>query len=100
MFADDNQHRVVDRAAQLSAYTMIGRIPWITGKLKASGIELMVQGDPRLRRPYLVELSAAASPAARDLAAYLRSPETQAWIATFGRGKYDDQPLFFPVSLL
>lgn len=100
LFGDDNQHRVVERAAQLSAYTMIGRIPWFTGKLKASGIELMVQGDPRLRRPYLVEVSAAAPPAASDLAAYLRSPDTQQWIATFGRGKYDDQPLFFPVSLL
>jgi tungstate transport system substrate-binding protein len=100
LFAGDNQHRVLERAAALSAYTMIGRIPWITGKLKAGGIELMVQGDPRLRRPYLVELSAAASAAALDLAAYLRLPETQQWIATFGRGKYDDQPLFFPVSLL
>jgi len=100
LFADDNQHRVLERAAALSAYVMVGRIPWITGKLKASGIELMVQGDPRLRRPYLVELSPSASPAALDLAAYLRSQDTQQWIATYGRGKYDDQPLFFPVSTL
>jgi len=100
LFGDDNQHRVLERAASLSAYTMIGRIPWITGKLKAPGVELMVAGDLRLRRPYLVEVSAAAPPAALDLAAYLRSPETQQWIATFGRGKYDDQPLFFPVSVL
>ena len=100
MFNDDNQQRVLERAAALSAYTMIGRIPWITGKLKARGVELMVQGDPRMRRPYLVEVSAAAPPAAADLAAFLRSAETQQWIATFGRGKYDDQPLFFPVSVL
>src|SRR5262249_57677592 len=100
LFADDNQHRVVARAAQLSAYTIVGRIPWVTGKLKAAGIELMVQGDPRLRRPYLVELSPSASAAAHDLAAFLRSQDTQQWIATFGRGSYDDQPLFFPVSAL
>jgi tungstate transport system substrate-binding protein len=103
LFNDDNQHRVLERAAALSAYTMVGRIPWITGKLKATGVALMVQGDPRLRRPYLVEVSAAASPAAAaadDLAAFLRAPETQQWIATFGRGTYDDQPLFFPVSVL
>lgn len=30
----------------------------------------------------------------------LPSPETQQWLAAFGRGKYDDQPLFFPVSVL
>lgn len=100
LFADDNQHRIVERAAVLSAYTLVGRIPWITGKLKAAGVELLVQGDPRLRRPYLVEVSAAATPAALDLAGYLRAPETQQWIAGFGRGRYDDQPLFFPVSLL
>jgi tungstate transport system substrate-binding protein len=100
LFGDDNQHRVVERAAALAAYTLVGRIPWITGKLHAAGVELLVQGDPRLRRPYLVEVSAAATPAAVDLAGYLRSPETQQWIATFGRGRYDDQPLFFPVSLL
>jgi ABC-type tungstate transport system permease subunit len=100
LFTDESQHRVLERAAQLSAYTLVGRIPWITGKLKATDVELMVQGDPRLRRPFLVELSPSASAAARDLATYLRSPDTQQWIATFGRGKYDDQPLFFPVSVL
>jgi len=100
LFGDDNQHRVVARAAELSAYTLIGRIPWLTGKLRADGVALMVQGDPRLRRPYLVEVSPAAGPAVADLAAYLRAPETQQWIATFGRGRYDDQPLFFPVSVL
>lgn len=100
LFGDDNQHRVLSRAAELHAYTMVGRIPWITGKLKADGVALMVEGDPRLRRPYLVEVSAAAGPAAYDLARFLRDPATQQWIATFGRGRYDDQPLFFPVSVL
>jgi hypothetical protein len=28
-----------------------------------------------------------------------RSADTQQWIATFGRSAYDDQPLFFPVSV-
>lgn len=100
MFVGDSQQRVVERAGELSAYTMIGRIPWLTGKLKAPGVALMVQGDPRMQRPYLVEVSASASRAAYELATYLRSAETQQWIASFGRGKYDDQPLFFPVSTL
>lgn len=100
LFDDDNQHRVLARAAELSAYTLVGRIPWLRGKLQAPGIVLMVTGDARLRRPYLVEVAAAAPPAARELAAFLRAPETQQWIATFERGRYDDQPLFFPVSTL
>jgi tungstate transport system substrate-binding protein len=64
-----------------------------------------VQGDPRMRRPYVVVVSSAnklGSPrdqAARRLASFLRSKETQRWIADFGRGKLDDQPLFFPVVI-
>ena len=96
-FSGENQHQVLAEAARLGAYTMIGRIPFITKKLHADGIELMVRGDPRLRRPYLVEIATTANPAAQVLADFLRSPETQAWIATYGVGKYDDGPLFFPV---
>lgn len=96
-FAGENQHQVLAEAARLGAYTMIGRIPFIMKKLQADGIELMVRGDPRLRRPYLVEIAVNANPAAQVLADFLRSKETQAWIATYGVGKFDDGPLFFPV---
>jgi tungstate transport system substrate-binding protein len=96
-FNEANQHAVLQRAAAAGAYTLIGRIPFVSKKLSAPGIELMVRGDPRLRRPYLVEVSPAAPEAARDLAAFLRQREVQDLLATFGKGKYDDQPLFFPV---
>jgi tungstate transport system substrate-binding protein len=96
-FNEDNQHMVLQRAAAAGAYTMIGRIPLVSKKLTAPGMEPMVQGDPRLRRPYLVEVSATAGAAARDLAAFLRGREVQELLATFGKGKYDDQPLFYPV---
>jgi tungstate transport system substrate-binding protein len=98
VFDGENQHAVLDRAAEAHAYTLVGRIPFVDGKLHKDGIELMVKGDPRLRRPYLVAIAPTAGPAARDLVAFLRSPETQAWIATFGKGRYDDDPLFFPVT--
>jgi len=63
----------------------------------------MVSGDPHLRRPYLVVVAAGAATdprlrAAHQLADWLRSPATQAFIATFGKGQYDDQPLFFPIT--
>jgi tungstate transport system substrate-binding protein len=96
-FNGDKQHMVLQRAAAAGAYTMIGRIPLVSKKLAAPGIELMVQGDPRLRRPYLVEVSATAGAAARDLAAFLRGREVQELLATFGKGKYDGLPLFYPV---
>jgi tungstate transport system substrate-binding protein len=64
----------------------------------------MVQGDPRLRRPYVVVVanhdrgSADQHAAAKALAAFLRSAPTQKWLADFGRGQLDDQPMFFPVA--
>ena len=97
MFDGKNQHELLSRAAALHAYTMVGRIPYLDGKLHADGIEIMVRGDRRLRRPFLVETAAGAPPAARDLEEFLRSPETQAWVGTFGVGRFDDQPLFFPI---
>jgi len=104
LFSGENQHEVLERAAAEHAYTLVGRIPFVDGKLARAGIELMVRGDPRLRRPYLVAVApgAATDPrhaAARDLAAFLRDPATQEWIGSYGKGKYDDAPLFFPVTL-
>jgi tungstate transport system substrate-binding protein len=98
-FTDDNQHAVLQRTAEAKAYTIVGRIPFVNGKLARGGLELMVRGDPRLRRPYLVSVATHGNAAARDLAAFLRQPETQAWIAEYGKGRYDDDPLFFPVTV-
>ncbi|HEX4449931.1 MAG TPA: substrate-binding domain-containing protein [Kofleriaceae bacterium] len=98
MFDGKNQHALMSRAAALHAYTLVGRIPYLDGKLHADGIDVMVRGDRRLRRAFLVETATDAPPAARDLAEFLRAPETQAWIGTFGKGRFDDQPLFYPVT--
>ncbi|HEY1549627.1 MAG TPA: substrate-binding domain-containing protein, partial [Kofleriaceae bacterium] len=84
MFDGKNQHELMSRTAALHAYTMVGRIPYLDGKLHADGIDIMVSGDHRMRRPFLVETATNAPPAARDLQEFLRAPETQAWIGTFG----------------
>ncbi len=99
----ERHRQLLQRAAQENAYTIVGRIPFLNGKISNSGLEIMVQGDPRMRRPYVVVVSTANKPgsprreAARRLASFLREPDTQQWIADFGRGKLDDRPLFFPV---
>jgi tungstate transport system substrate-binding protein len=99
LFNGENQRAVLEEAAAAKAYTMVGRIPVLIGKLKAEGMEIMVRGDPRMRRPYLVETSPHANDATRELARWLRSKDTQAFIATYGAGKYDDLPLFYPVAI-
>ncbi len=95
---------VLKIAAEKRAYTLIGRIPFRNGKLPNQGLELMVRGDPRLRRPYIVatanpkRIAAANVAGAKELAEFLRKPETQTWIGGYGVSQLDDQPLFFPIE--
>jgi len=104
MLFDDRGRDVLKIAAEKGAYTMIGRIPFRTGRLPNAGLELMVQGDPRLRRPYVVAIAnphavpgARTGPALR-LAEFLRSTRTQKWIAEWGKGQIDEKPVFFPIE--
>jgi tungstate transport system substrate-binding protein len=102
---DDRHRQMLMEAGEKGAYTLVGRIPFVNGKIPKKDLEVMVQGDPRLRRPYVVAIAPRnsanepASAAARQFVAFLRSEETQAWIAEYGRGRYDNQPLFFRVAL-
>ena len=105
-FLGDPDRQMLVRAAQQNAYVLVGRVPFRNGKIPNPGLELMVEGDPRLRRPYLVVVAAPgrqADPrrgaAAAQLARYLRLPDTQEWIATYGKGLLDEGPLFFPVTV-
>jgi tungstate transport system substrate-binding protein len=99
----DKHRQMLKRASAEEAYTLVGRIPFLNAKIPSGDMVIMVQGDPKLRRPYLVVTAKpsasgdARNAAARELARFLREPETQRFIAEFGKGKYDDQPLFFPV---
>ncbi len=103
VMASDRNRELLQRAAKENAYTIVGRIPFLNGKIKNSGLEIMVQGDPRMRRPYVVVVSNLApaddprTKAARKLAEFLRSAEIQHFLTEFGRGDLDDHPLFFPV---
>ena len=100
----DRARDVLKIAAEKHAYTLIGRIPFRNGKLPNAGLELMVRGDPQLRRPYVVatanprRVTGANVAGAKELADFLRKPETQAWIGGYGVSQLDDQPLFFPIE--
>jgi tungstate transport system substrate-binding protein len=100
----DKHRRMLARAAAESAYTIVGRIPFVNGKIERGGLASLVQGDHRLRRAYLMAVRTgpqddAGLIAARRLADYLREPSTQEWISQFGKGRYDNRPLLFPVSV-
>ena len=102
---DDRHRRALKIAAEQRAYTLVGRIPFLGGKMPNDGLVVMVAGDSRLRRPYVVAvtipvmLAGARVSEATRLQAFLRSEETQAWIANFGKGRFDERPLFFRVTV-
>lgn len=100
----ERHRQMLRRADAEQAYTIVGRIPFLNGKLEAGALQILSQGDERLRRPYLVVVATGKADdprlaAARRLAAFLREKRTQEWIAAFGKGKYDDRPLLFPVTV-
>jgi tungstate transport system substrate-binding protein len=98
----ESQETVLEFAAKKHAYSLVGRIPFKVGKMQGKGMEILVQGDARMRRPYVVAVAdpkrwpAAHVVSARRLAAYLRSRETQAWLATYTSPTFGAPP-FYPV---
>src|SRR5262249_9494458 len=80
---DNHQRQVLQRAADKEAYTLIGRIPFKSGRIAPGKLAVMVEGDPILRRPIVLALAnprklpGARAFEARRLAAFLRSDDTQ-----------------------
>ncbi len=101
----DRAREVLPIAARQRAYTLVGRIPFLSGKMPNDGLQLMVRGDEHLRRPYVIAVAdpvrfpEARVVAATALAGFVRQEATQAWIAEYGRGLIDSEPLFFRVRL-
>ena len=86
------------------AYVVVGYIPALTGKMANGGMEILVQKDPVMRRPYIVmEANPKVFPdanaaGARALSDFLLSPPVQNLLLQFGRDNPDNHPLFFPVA--
>jgi tungstate transport system substrate-binding protein len=102
---DDHQKRVLQVASDKHAYTLIAAAPFRDGKIPAGGLVELVKGDPILRRPHLLavanpqKLSGTRPFEAHRLAEFLRSEETQQWIATWRPSKPGDAQPFFPVDV-
>lgn len=95
---------VVEFAHAHHAYVIVGRIPVKSGKMPSDGMDVLVKGDPGMRRPYVVleavpRTAKSGNPSgARMLADFLLSPEGQQVLARHGRRQGDGLKLFFPLS--
>lgn len=91
-------------ARKRGAYIIVGRMPVLFGKLKAEGMRILVEGDPDMRRPYVVmEANPARFPeanvkGARALSDFLLSAETQRFLSEFGAAQHGGIPLLHPIA--
>ena len=87
-----------------NAYVVVGYIPAQMGKMPAAGMEILVKGDPVMRRPFIVmETNPKKFPqvnyaGARALSDFLLSTNVQNFLLEFGRQTNGPGPLFFPVE--
>jgi len=95
---------LLDFAAKHHAYAICGRIPVLWGKIPSSGLEVMVEGDPEMRRPFVVieanpeKFPQADLAGARLLSDYLVGPQGQDFLRRFQPSQTGDLPAFYPLD--
>jgi tungstate transport system substrate-binding protein len=100
----DHGQGVVTFAQKHHAYVIVGRIPVVKGKINSDGMEIMVRGDPDMRRPFVVMVAnpkrfpQANVAGAQALADYLTSDKGQQFLKDFAAKQPDGVPLFYPIG--
>jgi tungstate transport system substrate-binding protein len=98
-----NKWNILQYARTNDAYVVVGYIPAKTGFMPGKGMEILVQNDPVMRRPFIVmETNPQKVPGvnytgACALSDYLLSPKVQNFLLEFGTETNGPGPLFFPV---
>jgi tungstate transport system substrate-binding protein len=86
------------------AYAICGRVPVLWKKIPSSGMKILVEGDPEMRRPFVVmEAATSRFPKARYrearlLSDYLTGQKGQACLALFVPSEGGVQPVFYPLE--
>lgn len=101
--SSNEMQQLVYTASLGNAYALFGRIPVITGKVNTAGLQIMVQGDPGMQRPYIViEANPQKFPCANDkgaqkLAEFLVSRRIQSFLPTYLVDEFFGLPPFYPL---
>ncbi|HRS78961.1 MAG TPA: substrate-binding domain-containing protein [Spirochaetota bacterium] len=94
---------IITFADKNNAYVVFGRMPVLFEKIELGSMKIMVEGDPLMRRPYIVmeanpkRVPGANTKGAKMLADFLLSEEIQKFLSKFGTKEYGGMPLFYPV---
>ncbi len=105
MLKDDTvtKFNILQFARTNDAYVVVGYIPAQTGKMPAMGMEILVKGDPVMRRPFIVmetnpkKFPQVNSAGARAMSDFLLSVKVQNFLLEFGAQTNGPGPLFFPI---
>jgi len=101
----NSPQEIVAFAEKKQAYVVVGRIPVTNGKMALGKMEVLVQGDPEMRRPYVViEASPQKFPqtnvaGARALADWLTGDPGQKFLLDYGKKEPGGIPLFYPIRV-
>lgn len=86
------------------AYAICGRIPIVLRKIPSSGMRILVEGDPAMRRPFVIieaspqKIPSARTREARFLADYLTGGKGQAGLKGFAPPEGGGYPMFYPLE--
>lgn len=100
----DSSQAIVEYAAKKQAYVIVGRVPILKGKIPSAGMEVMVQGDPAMRRPYVMMVAddktfpKSNQAGAKALHAWMLSDAGQTFLLEYGTDKPEDPHLFYPAK--
>ena len=93
--------QILTQAAREQAYVIVGHLPVAFGRMPSEGVEILLSGDPAMRRAYVVVTPGPQHPAssearvnAEKLAEYLLSEDGQRVLGEIG--PTDDTPWVFP----
>ena len=98
------RQEVVTFAEKHHAYVIVGRIPVLKGKIESGSMQILVEGDPDMRRPFVVMIANAKRfphanvAGAQILADYLTSDKGQQFLKDFAARQPDGVPLFYPIG--
>ena len=104
-YENTDNKAILHYAAKNNAHMIVGRMAVVFRKMEPDPkIKILVQGDPNMRRPYMMII---ANPArfpdtniegAKKLSDFLLSDKIQEFLAGYDGGVGDGIPIFFPVN--
>jgi tungstate transport system substrate-binding protein len=103
-YENTDTRAILHYVANKNAYMIVGRMPILFNKMEADpGVKIMVQGDPIMRRPYMVMVAnperfpSANIKGANKLADFILSDRIQKFLAAYDGGVGDGIPIFIPI---